>query len=155
MRQLTLGRTKRIHLAVMKKSWGLLPRILTGEKTIESRWYMNKYRPWNNIEKNDIVYFKNSGEPVTVKCQVRKVLQFENLNSQKVRKIINQYGGADGIGIRDKKKFIELFKNKKYCLLIFLKNQQKIKPFAIDKSGFGNMSAWITVDDIKRVKIKI
>lgn len=153
MKQLTLNKIKMIHIAIMKKSWGLLPRILSGQKIIESRWYMNKYRPWNNIEKNDTVYFKDSGEPVAIKCQVKKVLQFENLSPQKVKKIINQYGGADGLGIRDKKRFIKLFKNKKYCLLVFLKDPQKIKPFEINKSGFGNMSAWITIDDISRIKI--
>lgn len=114
---------------------------------------MNKYRPWGNIEKDDIVYFKDSGEPITIKCKVKKVLQFENLSPQKVKKIINRYGGADGLGIRDKKRFIKFFKNKKYCLLIFLKDPQKIKPFEINKSGFGNMSAWITIDDISRIKI--
>lgn len=27
------------HVAIMKKSWGLTRKILSGEKTIESRWY--------------------------------------------------------------------------------------------------------------------
>jgi len=36
----------RVHVAIMRKGWGLTGKILTGEKTIESRWYMNRYRPW-------------------------------------------------------------------------------------------------------------
>lgn len=63
------------HVAIMKKSWGLIPKILSGEKRVESNY-----------------------------------------------------------------------------LLIFLKNQVKIKPFEIDKIGFGMMSAWITVKNIKQIK---
>jgi len=29
---------------------------------------------------------------------------------------------------------------------------EKIKPFNIDKTGFGAMSAWISVDDINQLK---
>jgi len=58
----------------MRKSWGLLPKILTGEKTIESRWYKNKCSPWGKIKRGDVVYFKNSGEPVTIKAEVSKII---------------------------------------------------------------------------------
>jgi hypothetical protein len=33
-----------------------------------------------------------------------------------------------------------------------LKKPQKIEPFEIDKSGFGTMSAWISVDDINKIR---
>ena len=35
----------------------------------------------------------------------------------------------------------------------FLKNPQKIEPFKIDKKGFGNMAAWITLDDLGKLKV--
>jgi len=137
----------------MKKSWGLLPKILTGEKTIESRWYKNKYSPWDKIKKGDIVYFKNSGELVTIKAEVLNVLQFSNLNSDKVKEILNKYGTKDGLGINKLDKYYKMFKDKKYCLLIFLNNPQKIRPFDIDKTGFGAMAAWISIKDIGKIKI--
>ena len=56
-----------INIAIMKKSWGLLPKILTKEKKIESRWYKARYSPWNRIKPLEIVYFKDSEEPVTVR----------------------------------------------------------------------------------------
>lgn len=142
------------HLAVMKKSWGLLPKILTGEKTIESRWYKNKYSPWNKINKGDTVYFKNSGELVTVKAEVSKVLQYSDLKPEKVREILQKYGVKDGLGIDEIDKYFEMFKEKNYCLLVFLENPEKIEPFRIDKSGFGAMSAWITIDNISKIKVK-
>jgi ASC-1-like (ASCH) protein len=142
------------HIAIMKKSWGLLPKIVSGEKKIESRWYKNKSAPWGKIEKGDIVYFKNSGEPISIKAKVGKVLRFESLNPKKVKQILNKYGKDDGIDENKIPNFYKLFKNKKYCLLIFLKSHQKIKPFNISKKGFGMMSAWLCVDDINKIKVK-
>ena len=140
------------HVAIMKKSWKLLPKILSGEKTFNSRWNLNNSTPWDKIKKGDIVYFKNSGEFVTVKAEVKEVKQFENLNSVKVRQILTKFGQKDGIGISDLSKFYKMFKDKKYCILVFIKNPRKIKPFEIDKSGFGSMSAWISVVNINLIR---
>ena len=60
------------HVAIMKKSWKLTEKILSGEKKIESRWYKSKYPPWGKIKKGDIIYFKDSGEPVSIKAKVEK-----------------------------------------------------------------------------------
>lgn len=136
----------------MRKSWGLLPKILSGEKIIESRWYKNKYSPWNKIKKGDTVYFKNSGELVILKAKVEDVLQFQNLTPKKVKEILNKYGRKDGIGVDEINKYYKMFKDKKYCLLIFLYNPKKVEPFEIDKSGFGAMSAWITVSNVNKIK---
>ncbi len=136
----------------MKKSWGLIGKIISGEKKIESRWYKSKRSPWGKIEKGDTVYFKDSGEPVSIKAEVKKVISFSDLTPQKVSQILNKYGKDIGIGKSKILEFVELFKNKKYCLLIFLKNPQKIKPFEINKAGFGAMSAWLTTEDIAERK---
>ena len=137
------------HIAFLKKSWKLKDKILVGEKTIESRWYMSKIAPWNKIHVGETIYFKDSGEPVTVRASVAKFLQFE-LTQKKVLEILKQYGRE--ITISDIQKTYENNKDKKYCILIFLKDVKKIEPFYINKKGFGISCAWITVDDVKRIK---
>ena len=132
------------HVAIMRKSWGLVPKILTGKKKIESRWYKTK---------GETVYFKDSGEPVSVKTQVDKVIQISELNPKKVKEILNKYAKPDGLGINEIPKFFEMFKDKKYCILIFLKNPEKIKSFDIDKSGFGTMCSWISIEDVNEIRI--
>lgn len=141
-----------VHVAIMRKAWGLLEKILTGDKTIESRWYKTKQKPWGTIFAGDIVYFKNSGEPVTVKTEVEKVIQFADLTPEKVRGILAEYGKDDGIEEAKAPEFFERFKDKKYCLLMYLKNPTRVTPFDIDKAGFGAMAAWLTVRDIDEVK---
>jgi|SRR3989339_1148269 len=140
------------HLAIMRKSWGLTDKILNGQKKIESRWYSVKCKPWDNIKKGEIVYFKDSGGPVRIKAVVNKVMQFADLTPKKVKEILDVYGRDDGITQVKIPEFFERFKNKKYCILIFLKNPQEIKSFEIDKTGFGVMSAWIAIDDIAKIK---
>lgn len=140
------------HVAIMKKSWGLTKKILTREKTIESRWYKNKSAPWNKIKPGELIYFKDSGNPITLKTTVKKIIQIENLTPKKVKEILNKYAKDDGITKKEIQKFYKLFKDKKYCILIFLKNPKKIKPFNINKSGFGIMSAWISIKNVNKIK---
>lgn len=140
------------HIAIMKKSWGLTDKILDGRKKIESRWYSVKYKPWDAIKEGEVIYFKDSGGPVRIKAEVGKIMQFSDLTPKKVKEILNKYGKDDGIEKEKTPEFFERFKNKKYCMLIFLKNSQAIKSFDLDKTGFGAMSAWITVDSISNIK---
>ena len=139
------------HVAIMKPSWKLTSKILSGEKKIESRWYKNRHDPWNKIKEEDTVYFKER-KYIFVKAAVEKVLQFENLNQTKVKEILDQYGKEIGIE-KNIGLFFNLFKDKKYCILVFLKDTQKIQPFKINKKGFGAMSAWICVENIEKIKI--
>ena len=119
----------------MNKKFGdLITKILSGEKKIESRWSKNKIAPWGRVKYGDRIYFKNSGEPVTVVASVSRVLQFENLNPAKVRNILTKWPLVD----------YEWAKNKSYCVLIWLKNPKKVRPFKINKSGFGSAAAWLS-----------
>ncbi len=142
------------HVAIMKKSWGLTRKIISGQKKIESRWYKTKHSPWGKIKIEDTVYFKDSGEPVSLRAEVEKVVSFSDLTPKRVKQILNKHGKDDGINKNGLSKFFNLFRNKKYCLLVFLKNPKKIKPFKINKAGFGLMSAWLTVENINKIKLK-
>ena len=141
------------HVAIMKKSWKLIPKILDGRKKIESRWGVNKCAPWGKVKTGDRVYFKNSGEPVTIVAEVSKIKEFENISYEKVIEIFKKYGGDDGISINNLDNMVSWAREKRYCTLIYLKNPKKIKPFEINKKGFGMACAWLCVDDIDKIKI--
>ena len=141
------------HLAIMNKSWGLLPKIVSGQKTIELRWYAHRVAPWDRIKTGELVYFKNSSEPVTVRATVSKVLQFADMTPARVKILLEEYGQADGIIESDFSTYYERFKNKHYCILIFLRDVRPVEPFKIDKTGFGAMSAWITTPSIEALRL--
>jgi len=136
------------HIAILDKKRHLLEKIISGEKTIESRWYQTKRTPWHNIKADDVVYFKDAGELITVKAKVKEVLFFDDLNREKVLNIIQKYGRAIGFKSLE---YTDFYDKKQYCILIFLEDVQKIKPFDIDKTGFGNACAWMTIKDIKKL----
>ncbi len=139
------------HVAIMKKSWGLIPKVLSGEKTIESRWYKNKSAPWDRIAKGDTVWFKNSGEPVIARAKVEKVLQFQDFAPKVVREIYAKYGEAIGVPKEKHAKWAKdkIVNKKRYCIIMFLTNPRKVSPYRIDKKGFGNAAAWLCVADIE------
>ncbi len=140
------------HVAIVKKSWKVIDNILSGDKTIESRWYLSRFSPWDKVKTGETVYFKNSGEPVTVISKVEKVLQFAGLNQAKVKAILNEFGGVGGICVSDPIASFERNKDKKYCILIFLEDAKKVTPFEVDKTGFGNMCAWLCYGGPVRVR---
>ena len=71
----------------------------------------------------------------------------------KVNNLLGKYGKEDGIQAKELSKYYQMFKDKKYCLLIYLKDAMKIKPFSINKRGFGAMAAWISVEDVNSIKV--
>ncbi len=146
------------HVAILRKaSFGdhILSDIIAGRKTVESRWYVHKVAPWGKIIAGDTVYFKESGCPVTAKAQVSKVMQYDNLDTEKVTEIINTYGKHIAPNLPEDEFFLwaQNHSDKKYCILIFLENVQQISPFNIDKTGFGSACAWLLVGNIDKLKL--
>ncbi len=140
------------HIAIMRKSWGLTPKILTGEKTIEERWYKTKRPPFDIVKPGDNIYFKDSGESVSIKARITKVLQFKNLTPKKSKEIIKRYAQADLGSDKMPPEIKEYVSGKNYCVIAFFDKVKKITPFEIDKTGFGAMSAWICIDNINKIK---
>jgi len=148
-----LYRSAMQHVAIMRTSWGLLPQILRGNKTIESRWYVNRTAPWGKIHAGDIVYFKNAGEPVTVQATIAAVRQVSNLSPALVASILHKFGSADGISEADLPRYINRFKNRRYCILLHLTDPMRIKSFHISKKGYGAIAAWLTTPSIERIRL--
>lgn len=142
------------HIAIMKKQWGLIPKILSKEKTVESRWYKNKVTPWNKIKVGDTLYFKESGKPVTVKVKVIKVEQFEVKSNTHALEIMQKRAKAD-LGTNSLSEEIkDYILNKNYAVFVYFNNVVQIKPFEINKKGFGLQAAWLTLPNIDTIKIK-
>ncbi len=137
------------HIAILSKKRKILDKIISGEKTIESRWYKFKKTPFEAISAGEIIYFKESGEPVSAKAKVQKALFFKDLNLEKIKEILLEHGKGICMDIS----YAENIQDKRFCTLVFLEDVQKTEPFAINKKGFGLMAAWITTKDIAKLKI--
>lgn len=74
------------HVAILNKSWKLIPKILSGEKTIKSLWYQTKRVPWNTVHVGNTVCFRNTGELIVLKVKVSGVMPFEIVSIDDVKK---------------------------------------------------------------------
>ncbi|GAI98948.1 unnamed protein product [marine sediment metagenome] len=141
------------HVAIMKKSWGLIPKILNRTKVAESRWYKSRIAPWNRIKKGHNLYFKNSGESVIVKTRVNKVIQYQVSNNREALEIMKKHAEKD-LGFKKiPTEVLNYIQNKNYAIFIYFDSVKEIKPFNVDKTGFGSMAAWITINNINKIKI--
>lgn len=136
----------------MNPKWKLIEKILQGSKTIESRFYVNRISPWNKIKEGETIYFKNSAKPVTAKATIAKVLQYEDLNIRTMEDIFKKYGRLIWPELITFEQWYESKKNKRYGILIFLKDPVIVKPFNINKEGFGSASAWMCVENLKSIR---
>ena len=73
---------------------------------------------------------------------------YGNLEGKFHSTIIKKYGKQICIADENAGELI----GKRYCTLIFLKDVRSIEPFFVSKEGYGNMCAWISVDDINKLR---
>ncbi len=139
------------HVAIMNPPY-LIDRILSGEKTVETRWYKTRRCPWGRIGKGDIIWFKESGGCVRAKAFVSKVEEVE-LGGVDVEKLVRKYAPRGKAFFRSPEKTSEMARKKKYAIFIHLEKPEDVEPFQIRKDGFGTGAAWICVDDIDEIRI--
>lgn len=77
--------------------------------------------------------------------------QSSALTPKRVQELLQLYGKDDGIEKTRVEEFYQKFKHKRYCVFVFLENPVSVRPFRIDKTGFGALSARITVKDILKI----
>ncbi len=139
------------HIAIMKPAWKLIPKILAGQKTIESRWYQHRVAPWDRIKAGERIYFKDSGKPVSAIARVAFVIQKETNSIEGLEALVREYAEPIQMVERDPR----VWKTQpRYVILLGLTEVQPITPFHIDKTGFGSAAAWLVVEDIERIKKK-
>ena len=126
------------HLAIFKQPF--YDMVLSGEKTIESRWSMNKIAPYNKVNIGDEILLKLTGQLVTATAEVKDFKYFE-LTPEIAEDIRLKYGREIGI---DKFENWDETRQKKYLTLIWLEDVTIIKPLRVPRS---NGSGWIILKD--------
>jgi dephospho-CoA kinase/ASC-1-like (ASCH) protein len=129
----------KIHLAVMVQPY--LSRILSGEKTIESRFSINMIAPFNRIKKGDIVVLKKSGDSVVALFEAGNIECFELNSRNDLIKIKEKYN--DRLMIEDI--FWEEKISSRYATLIDIQELLLLQPFKINKTS---RTAWMTIGPI-------
>jgi len=128
------------HLAIFKGNAGEL--ILSGAKTIESRFSRVKNPPFGLVSAGDLVYIKPSGKDLIGQFRVKKVIFFDGLSSEDLLKIKQDYG--EKLEVDDS--YWKVSANSKYATLIFIGDCTRFitSPVRIKKS---NLRGWVILED--------
>jgi len=128
------------HIVILAKKCfnlkSIYDLILSRQKTIESRWSMNKIAPYEKVKVGDILLLKEMGQPVTATAVVEKA-EFFKLTPEIVNELRIKFGKQIGT---DKEEDWKSTLNKKYGSLIWLKDVKEITPMQVKRS---NGSGWI------------
>ena len=124
------------HLAMLHQPY--IDRILSGEKTIESRFMNSRQPPYGKIGGSDIMLLKQTSGPVLGIALVKEVLQYGPLKPGGAEEVLSKYKNELCV----EKEFVNLKKNSKYAVLIRLAASVKISPFSIIKR---DRRAWVVL----------
>jgi ASC-1-like (ASCH) protein len=118
------------HLVILKRPY--LQAILSGRKSIESRFMKIKRVPYAKVSAGDRLFFKESGGKVCGTGKAGKVMQFKGLTDQRIIQLKRKYNqricGADS--------YWEQQKDCRWGVLVWLKEVRAIEPIRIDKKDW-------------------
>lgn len=133
----------RQHIAILAHSFfgrdSILDMILSGEKTIESRWTMRRCAPYGSVNTGDILLLRESSKPIIAVATVARA-EFYELTPELVDSLRRQYGRA--IGSDDPTAWQDTLA-KRYGTLIWLTDVHAISPIEAPRS---HGSGWMTLD---------
>lgn len=126
------------HLAIFTKGVG--EKILTGQKTIESRFSIRKNPPFGVIQSGDLVYIKPSGKDPIGQFRVQKVFFFDGLSEGDLSDLKKRYEKE----ISAEEIYWESKKNAKYGTLIFI---GEVDPFITSPIRFPkrDLRGWVVL----------
>lgn len=126
------------HLAIFNGTGAEL--ILSGKKTIETRFSTKKSAPFLQISAGDLVYIKPSGKEIIGQFRVKKVIFYDGMNPEDIHDIRLKFGkdiAADGT-------YWEKKQDARYGTLIFVDQSSRFltSPLKIPKK---DLRGWVVL----------
>ena len=129
------------HLAILKQPW--LNHILSGKKTIESRFTKIRLAPYGKVDAGDLVYLKESGGPVKGQFTAAKVETYTDLTPEMLNEINRRYHRHIFVDPHFQD-FWETWSASKYATLIHIENVIVYRnPFPFQKK---DGRAWVVLE---------
>jgi hypothetical protein len=127
-----------------------LEKLLTGEKTMIVRGATGRKLPYGRVQVNDRLFLiQNKGDGmVRASALVSEVFNSAKLTEEQSADLLKRNQSK----LQLTPEQIKRWAGKRYLVLIEVTNIQPLEPFAIDRSEYGNMDDWLTVEQIEKVK---
>lgn len=127
------------HLAIFKGDGA--KKILSGKKTIESRFSKRRNPPFGQIATGDLVYIKPSGEDIIGQFRVKKVIFYDGLTEDDLNGIKKTFGYA----IAQANDYWQRNKGSRYGTLIFIGDSSRFitSPIKFPKK---DLRGWVVLE---------
>lgn len=112
--------------------------ILSGRKTIESRFLKTRRYFFDRVGAGDILFLKESSGPVCGKAKAAAVKRFENLQPCQIEKIKEQYNNL----ICGSEEYWKSKSESRYGVLVRVEDVERIEPINISKSDW---RSWVVL----------
>lgn len=135
----------RRHLAIFSKSG--IQALFDGHKTIEGRFSHDKIPPYGQIDTDDLVYVKPSGQEIVGQFKVAKVISYAGMDTADLIEIQNKYGSQLSFGTEEEdNKYFRTHHNARYSTLIFIKELERFltPPVKITKK---DLRGWMVIEE--------
>ncbi|WP_441000135.1 hypothetical protein [Fodinibius sp. SL11] len=138
------------HVVYLDTKANELEKLLNRSKTMIIRGATGRKHPYGRVNEGDILYFiRNNAEGVVkAKGIVESVFNSDKMSTEESVALVKKHQDKLQLSNRQFKKWA----GKRYIVLIWLKNIEEVKSFAIDKTNYGNMDDWLPVEKIETVK---
>lgn len=134
------------HLAIFSKIGA--EAILSGKKTVETRFSQFKIAPFGQISIGDIVFIKISGGEIVGQFKVKQVHSFEGLEAKDLEKIFQEYGEKISLsGKLEDQKYQQTKVSSRYGTLIFITQAERLitSPIKFKKK---DLRGWVVLDKL-------
>jgi len=138
------------HVVYLDASARELDLLLVHKKSMIIRGAAGRKMPYGRVNKGDVLYFINNNAEglVLAKAGVESVFNSDKLTEEEAVRLVD----ANQDKLQLTKKQVQRWAGKRYLVLIEIGGVEKIDPFRIDKSNYGNMDDWLLVEQIERVR---
>lgn len=134
-----------IHLAIMIEPY--FARIMSGSKTIESRFAQKRIAPYDRVNSGDIIVLKKSGGAVTGVFEAGYVINRNISNQSDIADIRGKYG----LHLSVEENFWQAKKDSRFVTIIEIRNLLALTPMVITEK---NRLSWLVLGSISSISGK-
>ena len=140
------------HVVYLDAKAKELDMLLAAKKTMIIRGAAGRKLPHGRVNDGDILYFINNNAEgvILATAKVKSVFNSDKMNEEESVQLIN----SNQAKLQLTKQQFDRWAGKRYLVLIEVTGVEKVEPFQIDKSNYGNMDDWLPVEQIEKVRIK-
>ncbi len=138
------------HVVYIDAKAGELETLLAGEKTMIVRGATGRKLPYGRVQANDRLFFiQNNGDGlVRASATVSDVFNSDKLTEEQSGELLKT--NQPKLNLTPEQ--IKRWAGKRYLVLIEVRDVRSVKPFVVDRAGYGNMDDWLPVGAIESIR---